>query len=76
MSVYVISATGASGRRFQFNGIPRDENHARTRAARAASLLSRSNSPEWAGGRVVVHDATSRKLVAVVRVTAGKEVRS
>ena len=63
-----MGVENAFGTRFQFSGIPRDERHARSRAARVAVLMSRADPSEWAGGRVVVHDAVTRKLVAVVRV--------
>ena len=68
-AVYVIGAEDTRGRRFQFAAVPRDEQHARTRAARAAVLVAMLCKPaEWIGGRVVVTEAVARSLVAVSRI--------
>lgn len=69
MAVHVLSAVRNDGRRYQLNRSPRDEQHARTLASRAAVLLSLFCSPaEFAGGKVVVHDAVTTRLVAAFRV--------
>jgi hypothetical protein len=69
MAVHVLSAVRTDGRRFQFNSIPRDEQHARKLAARAAALLSLFGSPSRFGGsNVYVHDAVTRKLIASMQI--------
>lgn len=69
MPIYVIGAENSFGTRYQLNRIPCDEQDARQRALRAASLLSIAGDPlAWSGGRVVVTDAMTRSLIAVVRI--------
>ena len=69
MAVLLIGAETATGMRCILNRVPADLANARRRAERAAHLLGVHADPWlWAGGRVVVVDAESRKLLAVVRV--------
>ena len=67
--VLLIGAETATGLRCILNAIPPTLAHARRRADRTAHLLGAHADPwTWAGGRVVVVDAATRKLLAVSRV--------
>jgi ABC-type sulfate transport system permease component len=67
--VLLIIAETATSLRCVLNAIPPSLADARRRADRAAYLLGVHGDPwTWQGGRVVVLEAATRKLLAVSRV--------
>jgi hypothetical protein len=62
-------AEGKAGHRFELSRIDTDAHEARRRALRAAELLAALDTTgAWIGSRVTVNEASTGRLVCVVRI--------
>jgi hypothetical protein len=66
----IIRAERADGHCHELTATPQTEFQARRTARRAAELLGRVGTPDlWRGGKLVVLDATDRRLIFACRIS-------